>query len=679
MVKNLVLLFVLVCALTAAQEIDMEAVRAFDDFRWGLRAFHSGNFEDSILSLEKSLSTKPQDLRTRFWLANALYRAGFEQAALGEWRYLLEEDPSNTAVENTVQVLTYRRGLGEQLEERSQLVVAGVIDGNEKDYYPLQRPSSVWIRRDGSAYVVAFASNEILLLDVNNAVQKVLQGGFRRFDRPFDCLEAEDPETGENVLFIAEYGGNQILKTNLQGERILVIGGKGSAPGMLLGPQYLATDGKGYLFVSDWGNARVNKYDFNGNFILSIGGGSTARLSGPTGIAYQDGELFVADRSGKRITVYDDSGNFLYTVGEGFLSGPEGLIFRDQDSLLVVDGSRLLEYNLPQETWTTLNDMGSVAGHLTHLALSPNGEVYVVDFDSDKVYILSEMTALYTSLFVQVDRVNSIDFPEILVEVTVEDRRGASVVGLQAENFIFSEDFREVPPARLLRSPGRPAALDISLVVEKSPEMRKYAQNISAAVESLYQQLTSAGPDSPGRWRVLSAGEEAVVETDLGATRLESVQAALAGPSSLRWRLDRAVRMATSRTIPSTARKAVVLLTTGSLNQYSFSEFSLAEVTDYLRNNSIPLYVVHFGPEADRELEYMCSETGGAVISYFAPKGVGTLLTDVRRRLGSKYLLTYTSRSESGFGKNFIDLRAEVVFHRKSGRIQSGYFAPLSE
>ena len=84
MVRNLVLLFLLVCVLSAAQEIDMEAVQAFEDFRWGLRAFHSGNFEDSILSLEKSLSRKPQDLRTRYWLAQALYRAGYENAALAE-------------------------------------------------------------------------------------------------------------------------------------------------------------------------------------------------------------------------------------------------------------------------------------------------------------------------------------------------------------------------------------------------------------------------------------------------------------------------------------------------------------------------------------------------------------------------------------------------------------------
>jgi DNA-binding beta-propeller fold protein YncE len=677
MVRNLVLLFLLVCALTTAQEIDMEAVQAFEDFRWGLRAFHSGNFEDSILSLEKSLSRKPQDLRTRYWLAEALYRAGFEDAALGEWRYLLEREPGNAVVDNIVDVLTYRRGLGEQLEERGSFVVAGVIDGNEPGAYPLRRPSSVRIRRDGSVYVVAFASNEVLLLDLNNAVQKVFQGGIRGFDRPYDCLEAEDPDNGQGYLFVAEYGRNQVVKMDLQGERVLLIGGKGSAPGKLLGPQYLAADGNGYLYVSDWGNGRVNKYDFDGNFVLSVGRGSDIRLNGPTGIAYQAEQLFVADSSRKRIVVYDPSGNSLYSFGEGVLNGPEGITFFGSNRLLVVDDGKLLEYDLHQETWTTLSDMGSLAGHLTHLAVSPNGEVYVVDFDEDKVYILSEMTALYTSLFVQVDRVNSLDFPDVLVEVTVEDRQGRPVVGLQEENFIFSEFYEQIPSARMRRAPGDPAPLEISLVVEKSPAMKAYLRDLSAAVDFLSEQ--DDGSNGPGGWRVLSAGEQVVVETELGASRLESIQAAQNGPWDQNWRLDRSLRLATSQLIPGAARKAVILLTTGELNRESFSDYTLAEVTDYLQNNSIPLYVVCFGPRVDRELEYISAQTGGSVRPYFSAKGVATLLADIRRRLGSRYLLELRSPSESGFGKNYIDLQTEVVFHRKSGRTRSGYFPPLSE
>jgi DNA-binding beta-propeller fold protein YncE len=680
MVRNLVLLFLLVCSLIPAQSIDMDAVQAFEDFRWGLRAFHSGSFEDSILSLEKSLSRKPQDLRTRYWLASSLYRAGFEDAALDEWRYILGREPSDTVVDNTVDVLTYRRGLGEQLEERSSFVVASEIDGNDSDTYPFKRPSAVRIRPDGSVYVVAFASNEVLLMDVNNAVQRVFQGGLSGLDRPYDCLEAEDPDTGLRVLFVTEYGRNQVVKMDLQGQRLALIGEKGSAPGKLLGPQYLAADDQGYLYVSDWGNGRVNKYDFDGNFVLSIGRGSTLRLSGPTGIAYQEGEFFVADSSAKRIVAFDPSGNSLYSFGEGVLKGPEGIAFFDSNRLLVLDDKRLLEYDLHQETWTTLSDMGSFAGRLTHLAVSPNGEVYTVDFDENKIYVLSEMTALYTSLFVQVTRINSLEFPDILVEVTVEDRRGRPIVGLREENFIFSEFFREIPASRMRRAPGDPSPLEISLLVEKTPQMRAYLSDLTEAVDSLHEQQDRS--DVAGSWRVLGVGEETVVETELGASRLESAQAVRSGPWNPRWRLDRGLRQATSQLLSSSggfSRKAVVLLTTGSLNRESFSEYTLAEVTDYLQNNSIPLYVVYFGPEADRELEYICSQTGGSVVSYFSAKGVANLITDIHRRPDSRYLLELRSPSESGFGNNFIELQTEVVFHRKSGRTRSGYFAPLSE
>jgi hypothetical protein len=421
----------------------------------------------------------------------------------------------------------------------------------------------------------------------------------------------------------------------------------------------------------------VNKYDFEGNFVLSFGRAPSMKLRGPTGIAYQQQQLFVADSSGKRIVVYDPSGNFLYSFGEGVLEGPEGIAFHEPNRLLVVDDRQLLEYDLRQEVWTALSDMGSFAGHLTHLAVSPNGEVYVVDFDENMIYILSEMTSLYTSLFVQVDRINSLAFPDILVEVTVEDRRGRPVVGLRPENFIISELNREIPIVQMHSAPGDSGPLEISLVVEKSPEMRAYLPDLSEAVASLHSQQEQA--DDPGRFRVLSAGETVVVETELGASRLESIEAARVGPWSPRWRLDRSLRMAASQLIPGSDRRAVILLTRGKLHRGSFADYTLAEVTDYLQNNSIPLYVVYFGPEVDRELEYICSQTGGSVRPYFSAGGVADLFGELRRRPESRYLLELKSPSESDFGKNYIELDAEVVFHRKSGRTRSGYFAPLSE
>src|SRR5512136_1347417 len=92
-----VVLCLLLGALSAqAQIVDLEQARAEDDFRWGVRAFHGANFGDAILSLEKSLSRKPEWTLPRIWLGNALFQHGFEEEALTEWRQALERDSGNS-------------------------------------------------------------------------------------------------------------------------------------------------------------------------------------------------------------------------------------------------------------------------------------------------------------------------------------------------------------------------------------------------------------------------------------------------------------------------------------------------------------------------------------------------------------------------------------------------------
>ena len=63
----------------------------------------------------------------------------------------------------------------------------------------------------------------------------------------------------------------------------------------------------------------------------------------------------------------------------------------DEDTLLVSDQNRVLEYNIPDETWELVSDLSSQAGNITHLAISPNGEVYATDFDGNQIIVLSEM------------------------------------------------------------------------------------------------------------------------------------------------------------------------------------------------------------------------------------------------------------------------------------------------
>ena len=114
-IRTLILLILLTCQQLSGQNIDLDAVKANDEFRWGVRAFHNGFYNKAILSLEKSLSLKPTLTLTRQWLGNALYKSGFEEAALKEWRYLIEAEGGNALLEHRLQILTFRRGLGREL------------------------------------------------------------------------------------------------------------------------------------------------------------------------------------------------------------------------------------------------------------------------------------------------------------------------------------------------------------------------------------------------------------------------------------------------------------------------------------------------------------------------------------------------------------------------------------
>ena len=177
----------------------------------------------------------------------------------------------------------------------------------------------------------------------------------------------------------------------------------------------------------------------------------------------------------------------------------------------------------------------------------------------------------------------------------------------------------------------------------------------------------------------MSADERPRVGAPFGSTRLGVATAVRQPDWTPRWRFDLGVRMAASELIPRAHRKAIVYAGTGPLPQDAFSDYGLVEAADYLKNNAIALYVLYFGETPAPELGFLCRETGGQLYSYYAPAGLDPLLAGMRRAVSPRYSLRYISRSDAMFGRNYIELRAEVILHRKSGRAAIGYYAPLSD
>ena len=283
----------------------------------GVQAFHRGFYNDAWVSLEKAISYQPKNSLAQIWLGRAQWKAGYEQEALRTWQQLLDSGAGGALVRDWIGILNFRRGLGRDLSGKTTWVVSAQLDGMLKGGYQFRRPTSIKPRANGSFWVVAFGSNEVLRFDPNFRLLDSFRGGLEGFDRPYDVVEAED-----GSFFVSEYGANRIAKCNARGEKVSTFGRTGRADGLLLGPQYMTLDSRGYLWVTDWGNSRVVRFATDGSFVQSIPG-----INGPTGIAAYEDRLYVSEKAGKRILVYDLNGNPLTTLGEGTLDQPEGITF----------------------------------------------------------------------------------------------------------------------------------------------------------------------------------------------------------------------------------------------------------------------------------------------------------------------------------------------------------------
>ena len=648
----------------------MDAVKAEEEFRWGVKAYNNGFFNKAILSFEKSLTFKPENPKTKEWLGKAYYRSGFEEAALTVWQSLLDAGEGSAVLQNRIDTLRFRRGFGKELAEKGRYVIASQIESEVEGTKLFSRPTAVSPRPDGSFYVVAFGSNEVLLFDTNGALKTRLRGGLEGFDHPFDILD-----TGTGTLFVTEFEGNRIAKCNSAGYITQTFGGTGRGEGKLIGPQYLTTDGQGYLYVTDWGNRRVCKFDYEGNFVLSFGKRSSyfEGFSSPTGIIVHQERVFVADSTKKCIFVFDLSGNYLTTLAQGQLNGPEDIALLEEGVLLIADTNRIVRFNIEQELVSPVSNVEGRGEKVLSAALDANGNLLAIDFNTEGIYLLTELNSLYSGLEVSVDSVFSDRFPEVLLTVKVENRLGEPIVGLTGHNFIITEDHLPVSNLEFEYATHRAETADVAMVIEKSPALEKIKNDAYTAVTAITGALRNRGQAA-----LIAAEEKPVLESKVTTDLETPLQETLSSRFSEQWSFDLSVRMGVSEIIPSRNKRAVVFISTGELGNDPFSQYSLVELMQYMRNNEVRFYCIYLQKNSEsEELEYLCRETGGESFFLYQPEGIQEAVDVILEQRSGMYVFKYYSSSPTDFGKEFIPVEVETFLFKRSGRDESGYYAPL--
>jgi len=650
------------------------ALSAADEFRTGVNAFFRFSYNEAIYSFERALAFRPDEPLILDWLGKAYYRSGLEETAVRQWRAALDLYGRNTGVGMLlgarIETVANRRFLMPIAPDGVRYVGAGRFPGKNEETTLYRQPTSILANNDGTVWVVAYGSNEIVKIDVNGQVPERIRGPLNGFDRPYDLARGLDGR-----MYVSEYRSGRVSILNSNGVWQAYVGSKGLGDGQFVGPQHLTIDEDGYLYVVDYGNSRISKFDPDGVFILSFGKKSAVfpGLLSPTGIAAYNGKIYIAENSAKVIYMFDPNGNYLGRLAAHGLKGPESLRFLSDGTMLVADANRILQIDPDSAIVRELGLAGGERVRITCAEMDRNGNILTTNFNSSEVNILTRFDDLASGLFVQIRAVDVKQFPKVTVELTVEDRLRRPIMGLNNNNFLLTEESLPVAE-QIINVPGyRYRGADISLLVERSDTTARMRDDLTAASRDINRAIQEMGNS-----RVISVVSAAAQpKREPHANSLENAVRG-ASDNTVRWRFDLGLRLAAGDLLTAAPKKSVVYIGSGNLGDLAFEQYSLSEMSAYLANNGIVFNAIIIGGgQVSEGIEYLCRETGGRAMSLYRPRGIGELIKSVADTPTGLYSFTYTSRLPTDFGRAWLPIEVEVYLMERSGRDNTGYFPPL--
>jgi len=644
---------------------------ASEEFRRGVQAYYRCAFNDAIVQFERALTYLPNDNLILEWLGKAYYKSGLEGSALSYWQTASDNGYGGLLLENKIEIVRERRVTGDSTDKLLRLSEAGAFPGEFGGNLVFSGPVSVLTNYDGTMWIAAYNSNELLLMNQNGIVIDRVTGPINGFDRPCDLIRLNDG----NIL-LAEHAGDRLALLTSNARFIKYIGSKGRGLGQMVGPLYLAQDYLDRIYVTDYGNRRVDVYDSEGNALFNFGGkqGSFEGLKGPTGIVVLEDSVFVADDQTGAVYEFDRAGNFLRQLVEpGTFSKPEGMRLLN-GALVLCDSNRLVSVQPDTGASFEYARTGNAPSRITVAEPDVNGNVVVSDFTANELYIMSRVQELVGGFFVQIEQLDSSKFPEITVELRVENRHRQPVVGLQQENFFLTERQQPVVNLKLLGAASNNTEADVTLIIDRSKESLRYKAEIEASVKEIVSSMNGSGI-----LRIVSAGAVPVTEYVgrpdlLGDFSLEGLKTPLAD----RVAADLALRLASNDLVNAAKKRAVVIISAGGKNSLSFNQYNLSELTAYMNNNSIGCSIVQVTQNAlPEELAYIVDNTSGNEYYVYRPQGLSDVIKNIIETPQGIYQLSYTSSLKKNYGLSYLPIEAEVYLLNRSGRDESGYFAPL--
>lgn len=648
-----------------------ETARALDEWRWGVLSYNDGKLGKALQAFERAISLNPADPTMREWLGKSYLRSGMERAALNQWDQLVNKNQASIVLQSKTEQLRHRISEGQEAPDDDWISLTS-FHGTEGDISFFERPLVARSSGDGSGslLVTSYAGGDLVRIDANGNLVERFTGGLKGFDRPFDVL----PIPGDRLI-LSEFQADRISVLSLakysRGNRIETWGESGKDRGQFLGPQYMAlSQDKKFVYIGDWGNRRVSKWSLNGQHILSLESGSDfGGFEGPSGIACVGERVYVADSLRGAVEAFDSSGNYLGVLIDQGLTAPEGLSIYKGD-LLIADMNRIFRVNLLSGEMVEEAHLGAGKHRITSVTPDDNGNLAICDFDADRITLLTPLSTLYGGLEVTLDRVRGDAYPEMVVDMTVRDRLGQPISGLKAINFHVFDGETSVGIPELDWASSEDDSVSIVVVTDPSGTN----EDVGIILEGVEDMARALGK---GDTLSLIGAGQVLHEIAPGGPSFSDLAGNAVGTRPIPW--DKYLRLAASSLVPERRKKAIFAFINLPPGMRAFDRYGLYETARLMANNGIAFYPIYRDSSvSSSELDYIASQTGGHPSLIFRAEGSGALVEELRNTGVGRYTITWPTENTSEYGRKFLTVSVEVTYIKKSGRDESGTFAPLS-